>query len=278
MRDGLLLVGHGTRSAAGVAEFLALAALVAAALPDVAVEAGFLELSQPPAGAALDRLVERGVDRVVVLPALLASAGHAKSDVPAVMLEGADRHPAVAFAYARPLGVDQRLVAVAAQRLAGAGGRPVLLVARGTTDPDANADAYRAARLLYEWLRPPLVEVGFTGVVTPSVTDAIARAACLGATRLAVFSWFLCDGLLLERMRADLGATAVDHVDCGWFGADPALVPVILDRYAEALGAEIRMNCDACAYRLPFPGREDRLGHPVGVGHSHLAASHRHTP
>ncbi|HLG91988.1 MAG TPA: hypothetical protein VKY15_03285 [Acidimicrobiales bacterium] len=51
---------------------------------------------------------------------------------------------------------------------------------------------------------------------------------------------------------------------------------MILERHAEAFGAPIRMNCDACAYRKPFPGLESRVGLPLGQGHSHLAAEHRH--
>ncbi len=34
------------------------------------------------------------------------------------------------------------------------------------------------------------------------------------------------------------------------------------------------VNCDLCAYRAPWPGREGRQGQPIGVGHSHLAAEH----
>ena len=51
--DGLLLVGHGSRCPQSSAEVAALAALVAAALPEVAVDVGYLELTDPPAGMVL---------------------------------------------------------------------------------------------------------------------------------------------------------------------------------------------------------------------------------
>ena len=75
----------------------ALAALVGAALPGVAVEVGYLEMSEPPAGAVVDPLVAAGCRRVVVLPLMLLGAGHAKSDVPAVVVEARLRHPGVDF-------------------------------------------------------------------------------------------------------------------------------------------------------------------------------------
>lgn len=277
----MLLVGHGSRSDAGRAELLALADLVARAVPDVAVETGFLELSQPPAGDALDRLARRGVRRASVLPLMLNPGGHAKSDVPAVVLRGRARHPDLVLHYGRPLGPDHQLLAVATARLAAAGatGMPLAVLARGTSDPDANADAYRAARLLAECNGSRLVEVGFSGITWPSVPEALDQLLAKGGGPIACFAWFLCTGILVDRMRRDFEQVAALRgtvvVDAGYLGPDPAIVPLVLERHAEALGAEIRMNCDACAYRAPFPGLEDRVGQPRGVGHSHLAAAHQ---
>lgn len=287
---GLLIVGHGSRSPAASAEMFAIGDLVAEAAPGLAVEVGFLELAAPSAGRALDRLAERGVTRASVVPLMLNPAGHAKSDVPAVVLEGRRRHPELTIAYGRPLGPDHQVLALGASRLAAAGaaGLPLLVLARGTSDPDANADAYKAARLLAESNRSRLVEVGFSGVTWPDVPEALQllgrklddRAAGPAGHVLACFAWFLCTGVLVERMQRQAAefsaATGITVVDAGHLGPDPTLVPLVLQRHQEAFDGDIRMNCDACAYRRPFPGLEDRVGQAVGVGHSHLAAEHRH--
>jgi sirohydrochlorin cobaltochelatase len=274
---GVLLVGHGTRSAAGVSEFLCLADMVAVAAPDLAVEPGFLELARPNAGEALDRLVGGGARDIAVIPLMLSSAGHTKSDVPAVLFEGRIHHREVTFSYGRPLGLDQRLLALAHRRIEGVGGSelPLLLVARGSSDPDANSDAWKAARLLWEHARPPFAEIAFAGITPPSVPEALARCRRLGAVEVVAFQWFLGAGLLIERVQSAFAESDVKVLDAGYFGPDPALVPLILERYGEAIGEEIRMNCDACAYRAPYPGLEDRVGQPLGVGHSNLAADHR---
>src|SRR5688500_8451642 len=91
---GYLLVGHGTRDAIGQAEFLQLAKLVAERA-SVPVEPCFLELAQPTIEEGLQRLAQRGVQRVLIIPLLLFTAGHAKQDVP----------EAVA-AFAAPLGIE----------------------------------------------------------------------------------------------------------------------------------------------------------------------------
>ena len=80
---GLLIVGHGTRSEVGTAQFLALAERIRkSAGGQLAVEPAFLELQQPDIDAAVGNLVAQGVKQLVVMPLLLFAAGHAKEDVP----------------------------------------------------------------------------------------------------------------------------------------------------------------------------------------------------
>lgn len=259
-----------------------LAGHVAAALPEVAVEVGFLEMTDPPAGQVIDGLVAAGCRRVTVLPLVLLGAGHAKSDVPALVLDARADHPGVDVRFGSPLGVSRLPVSLLGQAVeeSGGGGLPLLVIARGTSDPDANGDAAKAARLIGEWTSAPFVHVGFSGVTGPSVGEAAEVFARLGYARFAVAWWYLCYGRLIERGRAelaDLTATrGVEVVDAGYIGPDARLVPLILERYGEALAGRPQVNCDACAYRAPWPGRDGRVGQPVGVGHSHLAAEHRH--
>ena len=61
-----------------------------------------------------------------------------------------------------------------------------------------------------------------------------------------------------------------------------ALADLVLERYAEALGGDIRMNCDTCAYRVLMPGFADKVGRPQRphdhpddpVGHHHHGHDH----
>jgi sirohydrochlorin cobaltochelatase len=279
--DGLLLVGHGSYCHVSGSEMATIGRHVSAARPDLAVEVGYLEMSDPPAGVALDRLVARGVKRITILPMMLLAAGHSKSDVPAVVVEARIKYPSMPIVYGRPFGVDHALCAIAHDNIAAVGGsgNPLLIVARGTSDPDANGEACRASRLVAEFEKAPFVITGFSGVTGPRVPEALDMCAKLGATKLTVFSWFMCNGKLVQRILADERTFAAERgieiIDAGYFGPDPRLVPIILERYREANEGKVIMSCDTCAYRLPFPGEEDRVGQPIGVGHSHLALEHR---
>ena len=276
----LLLVAHGSRRGEGCKEMSALGAAVAALAPERAVRLGYLELSNPPALAVLDALVTAGSDRVVVVPIMLHAAGHSKSDVPAVVLHGQARHPRIDLRYARPLGVDHALLGLARQRIeaAGALGLPLALLSRGTSDPEANADAYKVSRLLAELTGTRRFTTGFSGLTWPSVPDALEELRRSGATRVATFAWFLATGVLVERMHeqcAELGrASGLEIVDAGHLGVDDAVARLILERAAEAEAGEARANCDVCVHRRAWPGLEDRVGAERGLGHSHLASEH----
>ena len=276
------MVAHGSVCVRSDGETQALGDLVRASLPGVAVDIGYLEMTNPPAGKQADRLVALGCRRVVVLPLMLLGAGHAKSDVPAVVMEARSRHPEVEFPFGRPLGVARAPVEQLGKAVVASGGAglPLLMVARGTSDPDANAEACKAARLLGEWTGAAFVHVGFSGVTGPSVPDAAGVFARLGFPRIAVVWWYLFHGKLIERGRDDLArfsaAAGVEIIDGGHVGPDPSLVPLVVARYHEALAGQVVVNCDTCAYRAPWPGREERVGQAIGVGHSHLAVAHRH--
>src|SRR5256885_16583845 len=95
----LLLVGHGSRSAAGVAEYWELAAVVRGQAPDLRVGCGFIELAEPDLDTAVDDLVTGGASSVAAAPLVLLGAGHLKDDGPAARARAPPRPPHLHFTY-----------------------------------------------------------------------------------------------------------------------------------------------------------------------------------
>ena len=148
----LLGVAHGSRDPASQDGVRALLAGAAEQRPGLRVADAYVDNASPSVRAALEALAEEGVDDVVVLPVLLTAASHSKTDVAASVQAGRLSHPGVRLRYGRPLGPHPVLVDVLARRLAEAGAdedAPVLLVAGGALDPDANAQVAATARLLW---------------------------------------------------------------------------------------------------------------------------------
>ena len=278
-----MLVGHGSRSPRGVSAYWDLAAAVRREAPSLHLGCGFIELAEPDLDTAISRLVAAGATSVVAVPLVLLGAGHMKNDGPAALARGRLRHPGVTFDYARALGIHPAPLEVAADRIeAATEGWPdeataVVVVGRGSSDPDANADLFKVGRLLWDHRRVEWVEAAFVSLAPPSVPVALDRCRLLGATRIAVVPYFLFTGVLVERIRAQSAAWAEDHPDIEVhtgqeLGPDPRLARLVLERYREARAGEVRMNCDCCAYRVAMAGYEERVGAPLVIhpgGHQH---------
>ncbi|GIF99324.1 sirohydrochlorin chelatase [Catellatospora citrea] len=282
----LLIAGHGTSDTDGAEQFRAFTERVGKRLAPrgVTVGGGFIELSPPPLGEAVAELVAGGHRRLAAVPLMLVAAGHAKGDIPAALAREQLRHPGLAVSYGRPLGAHPTVLALLRDRLAQAEADPdttVLLVGRGSTDPDANAEVARAARLLAETARVAGVEYAFISLAAPGVPAGLDRCAALGARRIVVLPYFLFTGVLPRRVAEQTAAWAAGHPDVAVRCADvlgdtDALADLVIERYGEALAGDIRMNCDSCVYRVSLPGFEDRVGapqtphhHPGDAGHSH---------
>jgi sirohydrochlorin cobaltochelatase len=277
----LLLVGHGTRSAHGAAEFGRLIERVRdrsrGRIP--AVDGGCIELSEPPIAEVVNRMIlargagASGAWEVAAIPLVLTAAGHGKGDIPAALAREQVRHPGLLYRYGRPLGPHPALQNALEARIdAALDGAPrrgthVVLVGRGSTDPDGNAEVAKVARLLWEGRGYDEVEFSFVSLAEPSVPAALERSRKLGARRLVVAPYFLFPGVLPGRIAAQSRQFAAEHAELDLRTADligdcDELADLVLERYEEAVRGDIRMNCDTCAYRIAMPGFTDKVGRP----------------
>lgn len=302
----LLIAGHGTRDEAGAAAFRDFVQELARRNPELPVAGGFIELSPPPLGDAVTDLVERGAKRFAAVPLMLVSAGHAKGDIPAALTREKERHPGISYTYGRPLGPHPSLLKVLERRLdealGGSARTPedradvtVLLVGRGSTDPDANAEVHKAARLLWEGRGYAGVETAFVSLAAPDVPSGLDRCVRLGAKRIVVLPYFLFTGILPDRVRHQTEGWAAAHPDievrsANVIGPEEELLDLVMERYREAVKGDLRMNCDTCVYRIAMPGFEDKVGlpqqphfhpdddgdHSHGHGHHHGTHAHSH--
>ena len=81
-KTAVMICGHGSRDDAAIEEFNQLAGHLSKRLPDFDVESGFLEFATPVIRTGLDKLKDRGAERIVCVPGMLFAAGHVKNDLP----------------------------------------------------------------------------------------------------------------------------------------------------------------------------------------------------
>ncbi|MGW1378323.1 sirohydrochlorin chelatase [Streptomyces sp. NPDC002446] len=256
----LLIAGHGARDEGGAEALRALVQALGARHPEVPVAGGFFggPGSPLPLDDAVDELAGRGATRVAAVPLLLAPAGQVDRTLPAALERAADRHPGLSFACGAELGPHPRLLQMLEQRLdeaLGSGARrpedrartTVLLVGRGASDPYANAEVARAARLLWEGRGFAGVETAFVTQAAPDVPAGLDRCRALAAVapraggrgRIVVMPYFLFPGGLFERLCMQTEGWAAAHPDTEVYGAHPIgagpeVADVVMERYHEA--------------------------------------------
>ena len=288
---GVMICGHGSRSQAAVDEFKVLAEKLPAYLPDDWItDYGYLEFANPVIRAGLDNLRNAGAEKILAVPGMLFAAMHTKNDIPTVLNTYAAEH-GIEVRYGRDLGIDPKMIAAAGDRVRAAIGAanakhgPVpleetclVVIGRGASDPDANGNIAKVARLLQEGLGLGWLEVGYSGVTFPLVEPVLRHAARLGYRRIVVFPYFLFSGILIDRIYGFTDKVAADHpeiqfVKAGYLGDHPKVLETFAERVREQLGEVPPPNCGTCPYRTQVlslqNGKavqinpEDRAGHPA---------------
>lgn len=285
---GVMICGHGSRSQAAVDEFAILAEKLPAYLPDNwAVDYGYLEFANPVIRVGLDNLREQGCDRILAVPGMLFAAMHAKNDIPTVLNTYAQKH-GVNLTYGRELGVDPKMIAAAGDRVSEAvdaankehgemalEDTALVVIGRGASDPDANANVSKIARMLWEGMGFGWCEVGYSGVTFPLVEPTLDHVAKLGYKRVIVFPYFLFTGILIDRIYGFTDKCADKYPDLQFIKAPylndhPQVLETFAERITEQVGEIIPPTCGTCKYRTQVLGFEAEVGAVQESHHHHV--------
>ncbi len=238
MTTTLVLTAHGSRDPRAAANTRAIAGHLRRVAPELAVRVAFCEHSSPNLSDVLRETSHAGGDTIVA-PLLLASAYHARVDIPAMIAESG-----VAVRVASTLGEDSRLVQVLGERLSSAGASRfdpelgVVVVAVGSSRPVANAQTATIAAPLSRGTRWAGVEVAFaTEGPQPSVPEAVERLRARGATKLMIAPWFLANGRITDRVAAYAAQVGIPIAEP--LGAHRLVAATVLDRVETALATEL---------------------------------------
>ena len=304
-KTGIVICGHGSRHNSAVKEFAHLSYLIKQNLNDIPLEFGYLEFARPIISQALDKLLEKSVENIIAIPAMLFAAGHAKNDIPALLNEYSSLND-VNISYGRELGINNSMIGAAGARvkevleqnpLVKTSETLLVVVGRGSSDPDANSNICKITRMLVEGFGFGWGETVFSGVTFPLVEPGLRMAANLGFKKIIVFPYFLFSGVLINRIqrhteKVSLDYPSIEFLSAGYLGTHNLVVETFLERIEEVLLGSNLMNCSLCKYRSSLLGFEKEVGlaqlshhHHVegingGEGHSnqnHQSHSHSHS-
>jgi sirohydrochlorin ferrochelatase len=227
----LILTAHGSADPRSSATTHSIARQIRLLRPGLDVRVAFCEQNEPALATVLKQLD----GPAVVTPLLLASAFHARTDIPAMInAAGADVHQS------ETLGEDPRLVRVLWERLAEADIRPnarrtgILVVAVGSSNAAANVRTATVGSALGQGCRWS-VGVAFATGPNPSVREGIGRLRDRGVQRIVLAPWFIAPGRITDRVAAI--AVAEDVEMTSPLGAHPLVAATALDRFDAAVAA-----------------------------------------
>lgn len=222
MRPVLIGCSHGTADPAGRATIRELLALTADRLRGADVVEAFVDVQEP---ALPDVVRSLGSRPAVIVPLLLSTGFHVEIDV----RSAARQRPGVVAA--PPLGPDDRITAVLADRwraLGAAPEDPVVLAVAGSSRA-STVPAVEAVRERFAALTGTDPVLGYGSAVQPSVPAAVALAGAAGGRPVSVASYLLAPGFFQSRVLS-AGAAAVSAP----LGVDARIVDVVVDRYLTA--------------------------------------------
>jgi sirohydrochlorin cobaltochelatase len=247
---GILLVGHGTRNLAGQREFLELFELFAACVAPHPAKAAFLELAQPDIRQSIEELHRAGAKQVLVVPAILFTAGHAESDIPSAVRDSLAALGMECIGQTAALECSPELLELSAIRFresvcdqdcaTGCSGKYCrdsswLLIGRGSSSQSATEKAREFGRLRRQLTPTAFAQTAFIHGQLPTVDKALDEFAFNRSARVVVQPHLLFSGLLMQQLKGQVEERQQRFPLQQWIltstlGADGRLAQLLADR------------------------------------------------
>ncbi len=282
----LLAIGHGTRNDRGRQTFLDFVATYQKLDPSRPVIPCFLELTKPTIQEGIETCIQKGFEYITALPILLFAARHNKFDVTNELDRASAPYPQLSINYGRHFGITPKIIQLWRERLAQLD-RPehnpynisredtvLLFVGRGSSDPDANGDVYKLARIMWEGSGYKIVETCFIGITHPRLEEGFRRAYLYQPKRMIILPYFLFTGTLMEKIFTISAQQKEQYPDIDFaclpeMGIAPELLQVFREREIEAQLGQVAMNCEMCKFRLAAVDEHGHYHHHHDHHHHH---------
>jgi len=255
-KQGIMICGHGSRDKDAEREFGLVAKGLKRRYPDIPVEYGFLEFSAPNIHMGLNSLINQGVEEIFAVPGMLFAATHAKNDIPSVLTTFEDKQPNLKVTYGRELGLQDDMVEAFQARIYESLGLDpqnppenlydtlLVVVGRGTSDTQANAEAAKLTRIVNENMGFGWADTVYSGVTYPSVGVGLENLMKLGYKRIVVAPYFLFTGRLIKRIAGYVDKVAqanpsIEFIQTQYLSDHSKVIDAFQNRVEEIMSGEL---------------------------------------
>ncbi|MEI4788988.1 sirohydrochlorin chelatase [Bacillus sp. FJAT-53060] len=242
MKQAVLYVGHGSRvkeaQDKAISFMRSCMPLVEADIQEIC----FLELNEPYIEEGFEICVKKGATHIAIVPLLLLTAVHAKSDIPVEIEKVKKRFPQVKVTYGRPIGVNQEVTKAVVVRIEEAGYRGerarILLVGRGSSDPDVKRDVFGIADDVRSMLPRTEVLPCFITACEPNYRDVLAQLTLDEHKPVYIIPYLLFTGILMKEIESEVDQARERLQDvrlCRYIGFHPHVKAAYMERVKETI-------------------------------------------
>ncbi len=238
----VLYVCHGSRMQVSCKQAMDLIGEIQGSIPIRIQEIGFLELAEPTIEMGFERCIEKGATEVAVVPVFLFAARHVKNDIPKKLEGLKKRNPYVSVSFGKVFGLEERIIDILVERvnektMDRKESTAVLLVGRGSSDPDIKSTFTEVARLFRNRSQYRDVKPCFLAAAVPGFTELLYETLDQEGDSIIIIPYLLFTGVLIREMKTmiDTISSEKDIILCNCLGFHPYLKEVLIDKVNETL-------------------------------------------
>ncbi|MFF2875967.1 sirohydrochlorin chelatase [Gottfriedia sp. NPDC057991] len=234
MFDAVVYIGHGSRKQEGNEQFIHFIQSVIKEIPIQNQEYAFLELVAPTIQQSLEKIIVEGARNILVVPVLLFAAGHYKRDIPDELNVVLKRFPHVNIMTTEPFGIHEKMIQLVQKRVQAACGTSnsaIILVGRGSSDPEPIEMLKQIGNAVESRINVP-VRTAFLTAGNPRLEDTINNMR-KGFQSIYLMPYLLFTGLLLEKIKRRISIENEKFYLCGNLQFDELMSQALIERIQE---------------------------------------------
>lgn len=117
MSDGIILLGHGSRREEANEEIREIARMAAGNQQGDFYETAFLSIARPDLSEAVKKIIQLGVNRIIIMPVFLVTGNHIVQDIPEEIERLKISYPDIEFIMAGHIGTHPGIADIIKERI-----------------------------------------------------------------------------------------------------------------------------------------------------------------
>ncbi|MED1566835.1 sirohydrochlorin chelatase [Bacillus paramycoides] len=232
----VLYICHGSRLKAAKEEAIQFITSCMSRVEVNIQEVCFLELASPSIDEGFRTCVKRGATEIVAIPVFLLAAGHVKEDIPLELRKLNEQYPNIKIVYGNPFGVSEVLVKAVYNGMGIKEEVTLLLVARGSSDPQTLQDIKWISSLFQKEKNIIKVEVCYLAAAEPKFDEKLKEIVEQKERNIVVLPYLLFTGLLMKHIEKEVRQYESEEIKTSpYLGKNVAFRDMLIQKTEEIL-------------------------------------------